>query len=50
MGITEDLSRQRETMNIAHGRVNEVSEMAEKGDGILQGMLRRNNFWKGKLW
>lgn len=50
MGITEDLSRQRETMNSAHGRVNEVSEMAEKGDGILRGMLRRNKFWQGKLW
>mmetsp|Transcript_25605 Transcript_25605/g.40205 ORF Transcript_25605/g.40205 Transcript_25605/m.40205 type:complete len:186 (-) Transcript_25605:225-782(-) len=50
MDITEDLSRQRETMNSAHGRVNEVSEMAEKGDGILRGMLRRNKFWQGKLW
>eukprot|EP00985_Skeletonema_marinoi_P019850 scaffold11522_cov148-Skeletonema_marinoi.AAC.1 len=50
MGITEDLSRQRETMNSAHGRVNEVSNMAEKGDGILRGMLRRNKFWQGKLW
>eukprot|EP00984_Skeletonema_dohrnii_P018552 scaffold8683_cov79-Skeletonema_dohrnii-CCMP3373.AAC.10 len=50
MGITEDLSRQRETMNSAHGRVNEVSDMAEKGDGILRGMLRRNKFWQGKLW
>ena len=50
MGITEDLSRQRETMNSAHGRVNEVSNMAERGDGILRGMLRRNKFWQGKLW
>ena len=50
MGITEDLNRQRETMKSAHGRVNEVSEMAEKGDGILQEMLRRNKFWQGKLW
>jgi hypothetical protein len=50
MGITEDLSRQRETINSAHGRVREVSEMAEKGDGILKGMLRRNKFWQGKLW
>mmetsp|Transcript_18651 Transcript_18651/g.27695 ORF Transcript_18651/g.27695 Transcript_18651/m.27695 type:complete len:180 (-) Transcript_18651:99-638(-) len=50
MGITEDLSRQRETINSAHGRVNEVSEMAEKGDGIVRGMLRRNKFWQGKLW
>ena len=50
MGITEDLSRQRETMNSAHSRVNEVSEMAERGDGILRGMLRRNKFWQGKLW
>ncbi len=50
MDITEDLNRQRETMNSAHGRVNEVSEMAEKGDGILKGMLRRNKFWQGKLW
>ncbi|KAK1739459.1 vesicle transport v-SNARE VTI1 family protein [Skeletonema marinoi] len=50
MGITEDLSRQRETMNSARGRVNEVSNMAERGDGILRGMLRRNKFWQGKLW
>ena len=50
MGITEDLSRQRETMKNAHGRVNEVADMAEKGDGILKGMLRRNKFWQGKLW
>ena len=48
MGITEDLNRQRETMKSAHGRVNEVAEMAEKGDGILKGMLRRNKFWQGK--
>lgn len=50
MGITEDLNRQREMMNSAHGRVKEVSDMAEKGDGILRGMLRRNKFWQGKLW
>mmetsp|Transcript_6267 Transcript_6267/g.10235 ORF Transcript_6267/g.10235 Transcript_6267/m.10235 type:complete len:182 (+) Transcript_6267:147-692(+) len=50
MGITEDLNRQRETMKNAHGRVNEVADMAEKGDGILKGMLRRNKFWQGKLW
>ena len=50
MGITEDLSRQRETMKSAHGRVNEVRADAEKGDGILQGMLRRNKFFQGKLW
>lgn len=50
MDITDDLSRQRETMNSAHGRVGEVSDMAEKGDGILRGMLRRNKFWQGKLW
>jgi hypothetical protein len=50
MGITEDLNRQREIMNSAHGRVKEVSDMAEKGDGILRGMLRRNKFWQGKLW
>ncbi|KAL7450356.1 hypothetical protein ACHAWC_002290 [Mediolabrus comicus] len=50
MVITEDLSRQRETMKSAHGRVNEVRADAEKGDGILQGMLRRNKFFQGKLW
>lgn len=50
MGITEDLSRQRETMKSAHGRVNEVRADAEKGDGILKGMLRRNKFFQGKLW
>ena len=50
MGITQDLSRQREAINSASGRVNEVSEMAERGDGILKGMLRRNKFWQGKLW
>lgn len=50
IGITEDLSRQRETMKSAHGRVNEVRADAEKGDGILQGMLRRNKFFQGKLW
>jgi hypothetical protein len=50
MVISENLSRQRETMNSAHGRVNDVSEMAEKGSGILQGMLRRNNFFQGKFW